>query len=523
MKKILALVAVVALVAFAAPAFAAANPFMDVPMNHWAYDAIGQLAARGVLSGYPDGTYKGNQPMTRYEVASAVARALAVVDMTKASKQDVEMLKKLVVEFKDELDALGVKVDKLDSRVAVLEDGVGGWKISGSFRMDWRWADRANAYSTANTDFWGLNTYTANGDQDVTLRTPSNYLQFVKRIDDKVTYRARLRRTDDAGMNWTENFITVKFPDLWDTTMKFGRSDSIIWENGLYHDSLGDDAWFLDDRIEGIVLDKNFAMGNFSALWGHFDGTGGDESTWYGARVRFNFNEQFNMGLHALVKDYDNGNLFRLNKDLEEDLGNALGLTPAQVTGLFPVVEKWQTYWVDFGVNFNQNVALRGMYAMNKYDITGGTPSWMDDSPNAYKIIVDVKQDALKFTSLWLEYAKLDANFATHINGLSYAEQASGIIKPAILIDKPWRPFEMKYWMIAAEQKWNDKWATFQRYLDVDYDTAIGDLLDHTNWLFGVRYMYTSGLQFELMYDKIEADNVNYSDHMIRFRTSISF
>ncbi|MDI9388278.1 MAG: S-layer homology domain-containing protein, partial [Synergistota bacterium] len=93
MKKILALVAVVALVAFAAPAFANVNPFMDVPMNHWAYDAIGQLAARGVLSGYPDGTYKGNQPMTRYEAASAIARALAVVDMTKASKQDVEMLK----------------------------------------------------------------------------------------------------------------------------------------------------------------------------------------------------------------------------------------------------------------------------------------------------------------------------------------------------------------------------------------------------------------------------------------------
>ena len=45
---------------------------------------------------------------------SALARALAVVDMTKASKQDVEMLKKLVVEFKDELDALGMKVDGLD-------------------------------------------------------------------------------------------------------------------------------------------------------------------------------------------------------------------------------------------------------------------------------------------------------------------------------------------------------------------------------------------------------------------------
>ncbi len=96
----MAVLAVVALVAFAAPALAA-NPFMDVPMNHWAYDAIGQLAASGIVNGYPDGTFKGNQPMTRYEMATLVARALAVVDMNKASKQDVEMLKKLVVEFKE--------------------------------------------------------------------------------------------------------------------------------------------------------------------------------------------------------------------------------------------------------------------------------------------------------------------------------------------------------------------------------------------------------------------------------------
>ena len=101
MKKFVTAVAVVALVAFAAPVFATTNPFMDVPMNHWAYDAIGQLAAHGILSGYPDGLYKGKQPTTRYEMASALARALAVVDMTKASKQDVEMLQKLVVEFHD--------------------------------------------------------------------------------------------------------------------------------------------------------------------------------------------------------------------------------------------------------------------------------------------------------------------------------------------------------------------------------------------------------------------------------------
>ena len=50
MKKFLTVLAVVALVAFAAPAFAA-NPFMDVPAGHWAYDAVAQLAADGIISG----------------------------------------------------------------------------------------------------------------------------------------------------------------------------------------------------------------------------------------------------------------------------------------------------------------------------------------------------------------------------------------------------------------------------------------------------------------------------------------
>ena len=73
MKKFLAVLAVVAIVAFAAPAFAA-NPFMDVPAGHWSYDAVAQLASKGIVSGYPDGAFKGGQPATRYEVASVVAR-----------------------------------------------------------------------------------------------------------------------------------------------------------------------------------------------------------------------------------------------------------------------------------------------------------------------------------------------------------------------------------------------------------------------------------------------------------------
>ncbi len=258
MKKILALVAVIALVAFAAHAFAAANPFMDVPMNHWAYDAIGQLAARGVLSGYPDGTYKGNQPMTRYEFASAVARALAVVDMTKASKQDVEMLKKLVVEFKDELDALGVKVDKLDSRVAVLEDGVGGWKFWGEFRFDAKFAGEEQGAG-------GL--YTTNGDTDFNLNRFRIWAR--KQVDDKATVTFRLGKDDTNNVRWERYFLTLQLP--YDMVMNAGLY-VYDWQGDdkLYTDN---DAWFTDRDMEGFWFTKNFGAGMFQVFAAHFDPT----------------------------------------------------------------------------------------------------------------------------------------------------------------------------------------------------------------------------------------------------------
>ena len=54
----------------------AANPFSDLPAGHWAYGAVAKLAAAGVVDGYPDGTFKGDKTMTRYEMAQIVAKAL---------------------------------------------------------------------------------------------------------------------------------------------------------------------------------------------------------------------------------------------------------------------------------------------------------------------------------------------------------------------------------------------------------------------------------------------------------------
>ncbi len=121
MKKSLVSALTTALVVGAASTtFAAANPFSDVPADHWAYDAVAQLAAEGVVEGYGDGSYRGEQEITRYEMAQMVAKAMA-------KGVNSAVLDKLAAEFAEELNQLGV-------RVAALEKKVDNVKFAGQLR-----------------------------------------------------------------------------------------------------------------------------------------------------------------------------------------------------------------------------------------------------------------------------------------------------------------------------------------------------------------------------------------------------
>ena len=113
MKKILALAAVAALTA-GVSAYAA-NPFSDVTADDWAYQAVSDLSAQGVVEGYPDGTFKGERNMTRYELAQIVARLMAKEDQLNAEQQAT--LDKLAGEYADELANLGVRVSNLEKKV----------------------------------------------------------------------------------------------------------------------------------------------------------------------------------------------------------------------------------------------------------------------------------------------------------------------------------------------------------------------------------------------------------------------
>lgn len=102
----------------------AAPLFPDVPESHWAKDAVAALAAKGLLEGYPDGTFKGDRSASRWEVAMIVARLLAKMEQehaTFATRAELDELRKLVDALREELDALGVRVTNLEENATSLD------------------------------------------------------------------------------------------------------------------------------------------------------------------------------------------------------------------------------------------------------------------------------------------------------------------------------------------------------------------------------------------------------------------
>jgi S-layer family protein len=105
----------------------AAPLFPDVPEGHWARDAVAALAAKGLVEGYPDGTFKGDRSASRWETAMIVARLLAKMEQahsTFATKAELSELRKLVLALREELDALGVRVNNLEEGVGRLDQRV---------------------------------------------------------------------------------------------------------------------------------------------------------------------------------------------------------------------------------------------------------------------------------------------------------------------------------------------------------------------------------------------------------------
>ncbi|WP_110955549.1 S-layer homology domain-containing protein [Anaerosinus massiliensis] len=106
--------------------YAAENPFSDVPSDHWSMHTLTILAQEGVIEGYGDGTFRGDAKLTRYEMATIIAKAMAKSNLSTNAKTQLDQLS---AEYADELHNLGVRVTELEEKSDNL-------KINGLLRLD---------------------------------------------------------------------------------------------------------------------------------------------------------------------------------------------------------------------------------------------------------------------------------------------------------------------------------------------------------------------------------------------------
>jgi hypothetical protein len=120
--------------------------FNDVPANHWAYDAVRELSERGIIEGFEgraQSHFKGEKPMTRYEFAQALLKTIqkleaemgvskatgvidevnvkALLDKSTLGSKDIDLLKKLILEFQKELADMNLRVTNLEAKQREME------------------------------------------------------------------------------------------------------------------------------------------------------------------------------------------------------------------------------------------------------------------------------------------------------------------------------------------------------------------------------------------------------------------
>ena len=248
---------VVLLLVIALPVFA--QEFPDVPPDHWAYQAVQELVNAGIIEGYPDGTYGGRRAMTRYEFAQAIARAIPVIQENckgicgpageagacgppgppgppGVKPEELDAIRKLVDEFKNELAALGVDVEALRrdmaalcERVAALEDEVSRVKITGVADLYGRGEVRNQPELLADIDNRLLAELSPSpADRDNVLANSAWFDDFDFNVKGRVSDSANLYSTFTVG-NYL-NFVLNRDGNL---TTRDELEDFVLWNLNL--------------------------------------------------------------------------------------------------------------------------------------------------------------------------------------------------------------------------------------------------------------------------------------------------
>ncbi|MFR5458872.1 MAG: S-layer homology domain-containing protein [Dorea longicatena] len=198
----------------------AANPFSDVSPDDWAYQAVSDLSDQGVVEGYPDGTFKGERNMTRYELAQVIARLMAREDQLNAEQKAT--LDKLAGEYADELANLGVRVSNLEKKV-------GNISWFGDARM--RWKEKGyNTDGSRKADGW-------DGRMRINAKAQVNDSTYVR---GRFTSNMNFKDDADANTKMDVLFVHHQFGDK--VGMNLGRNFLTLGQTGMYYDDFFDGA-----------------------------------------------------------------------------------------------------------------------------------------------------------------------------------------------------------------------------------------------------------------------------------------
>ena len=236
-NKIVTAMTTALVVGAASTTFAAANPFSDVPAGHWAYDAVTQLAADGIVEGYGDGTYLGNRNITRYEMAQMIAKALA----KNPTGADKAALDRLAAEFGEELNNLGVRVSNLE-----------------------KYADKVKWTGELRYRYWSTRREQADGSKDKSNRDQLQMRLFpTAEVNDHWKLKARMTASVDMSKDTSSNFkMTYGFAE--GTYDKFKLS---VGRMPFYSDV--DDGLVMDDFFSGaqVVVGSKIRLKAEAGRW----------------------------------------------------------------------------------------------------------------------------------------------------------------------------------------------------------------------------------------------------------------
>lgn len=363
-KTLVSAITAALVVGAASTTFAAANPFSDVPADSWAYDAVSTLAADGVIDGYPDGTYKGQNTMTRYEMAQIVARAMAKTDLEKADKALVD---KLAAEFAEELDNLGVRVADLEKK----SDNV---KWGGELRYRYKDINHdSKPDETYNKVMFRLEPKAFIGNTGWTANARINYLMDLS--SDSNAYSSSETNDNDAAID--EAYVQGP---LFGATVTAGRLPVFTAQGLLFDDRLsGAQVEFGSDVFKTTLAGGRYSEDSHDAVDASRPNDNAKDITaeYYG--VQFDYTPTESLALNAgytALTGIDNNTGFEHFTDLDDNNAN---------------------FWYAGGsYKFNPNVALVAEYAQN---------TEANDDDQAWIATVNYKNANIADAGSWGMYA----------------------------------------------------------------------------------------------------------------------